>query len=343
MIRTSAAYYDGRSSTRREVELEFNEEGTVQIRGEDLDRCFDYPQLRISSRLGSTPRYVYLPDGARLEVADNDAVDSAIDQLGGYEGNRFLHWLESRYITALAALALCLGVVFGVIEYAIPALARQVAFSLPPGVESKLGREGLEALDRGLFRPSTLAPSTQSRLRDLFQRLAQAEVMSPKPRLELRSSARIGANAFALPSGIVLMTDDLVKLSQNDQELLAVMAHEIGHLNHRHILRQVLQNSMTALLVAGLLGDLSSIAGLSATLPTFLVQQKYSREFELEADEFAAQMLRDRGIPSAHLANILKRMTESGGAANGGLLDYLSSHPATAERVELLRAREQSR
>jgi predicted Zn-dependent protease len=119
------------------------------------------------------------------------------------------------------------------------------------------------------------------------------------------------------------------------------MAHEIGHLHHRHILRQILQNAMTALLVASLFGDLNSISGLSATLPTFLAQQKYTRKFEREADAFAAETLRARGISALHLANILNRLAEARGRSEGSLLDYLSSHPASEERVESLTARGQ--
>ena len=338
MIRVPAAYYDGRSSARRAAELVFTEQGQVEVSGDGVELSLGYPELRISSRLGNTPRYVYLPDGARLEVADNDAIDSAIETLGGYEGNKFLHFLESRYTTAFAALLICLGVVFSVIEFGIPVLARQVAFALPPGLESTLGREGLETLDRGLFRPTTLEPPTQAKLQRLFQTLTSGDSESPASRFEIRSSPRLGANAFALPSGIVVMTDDLVKLAENDEQLLAVMAHEVGHVHHRHILRQILQNSMTALLVAGLFGDLSSIAGLSATLPTFLVQQKYTREFEREADAFAAETLRSRNVSAVHLANILKRLSEAHGASGGGVLSYLSSHPATDDRVEALKS-----
>ena len=223
MTRISASYYDGRSSIRRAVELVFTDQGQVEIRGEDLNRSFDYPELRISSRLGNTPRYIYLPDGARLEVADNDAIDFVIGQLGGYEGNSFLHLLESRYTTALAALVICLGVVFSVIEYGIPLLAKQVAFALPPGVESTLGQEGLQTLDRAIFRPSTLSPSTQSKLQGLFQMLLNGGAERPDTRLEFRSSPQLGANAFALPSGIVVITDDLVRLAQDDEELIAVI------------------------------------------------------------------------------------------------------------------------
>lgn len=336
MIRVAAAYYDGQTSARQAAEVLFDEAGEVRVSGDGLKLSFNYPELRISSRLGNTPRYVYLPDGARLEVADNDAVDAAIAKLGGYEGHRVLHRLESRYTTAFAALLICLGVVFAVVEFGIPVLARHVAYALPPGVEATLGQEGLDTLDRGLFKPTTLPPETQLRLNRLFKTLLTGEFAESGARFELRASPHLGANAFALPSAIIVMTDDLVKLAENDEELLAVMAHELGHVHHRHILRQLLQNSMTALLVAGLFGDLSSIAGLSAALPTFLVQQKYSRAFESEADAFAAEILRARGIPVSHLANMLQRLTESHGVTDDGVLDYLSSHPGTDERIEAL-------
>ena len=53
-------------------------------------------------------------------------------------------------------------------------------------------------------------------------------------RLELRSGEALGANALALPSGIVIMTDDLVALAKSDDEIGAVMAHELGHVRGRH-------------------------------------------------------------------------------------------------------------
>lgn len=331
-----AAYYDGRTSALRRVEIVFYEDGRVGVRGEDIDLMLDYPDLRITSRLGNTPRFIYLPDGARLEVGDNDAIDEAVARLGGYEGHRFLHGIESRYTTALAALILCAGIALGVIQYGIPWLAREVAFAMPPGVEGTLGKEGLATLDRTLFEPSALDDATRGRVWGLFRSLERPDAAPSRVELVLRKSPRVGANAFALPANIIVVTDELVELAQRDEELLGVLAHELGHVYHRHILRQVLQNSLTALLVAGLFGDLSSIAGLSATLPTFLVQQKYTRDFEREADAFAAEMLRDRGVSPAHLARMLKRLSEAHGGPDSEVLGYLSSHPATQERIDAL-------
>lgn len=155
-------------------------------------------------------------------------------------------------------------------------------------------------------------------------------------RLDFRSSRKLGANALAFPGGIIVITDDLVHLADDDQQLTAVLAHEIGHVVHQHNLRTVFQNSITALLMITLFGDISSITSLSATLPTILVQSRYSRQFETEADRYALDYLESADIPAEQFALILQRLGEQKGG--GSEFDYLSSHPAIDKRIAMIRS-----
>lgn len=125
--------------------------------------------------------------------------------------------------------------------------------------------------------------------------------------LVFRSSRPLGPNALAVPSGIVVMTDSLVNLSQDDNELIAVLAHEMGHLKQRHQLRRLLQSSATGLLLVAVTGGLSSVASLGAWLPTLLVDSKYSRSLDSDADDFSLAFLTSHNIPRTALANILQR------------------------------------
>ena len=143
----------------------------------------------------------------------------------------------------------------------------------------------------------------------------------------------MGANAFALPSGIVVMTDELVDLAQADEELQVVLAHEIGHVVHRHSLRMLLQNSATSLLIIGLTGDVSSASVLVAGVPTALVQAKHSRQFENEADDYAYAWMDRNGVPHRYFTDMLERLEKKYGGAGSGALSWLSSHPSTAERI----------
>ena len=157
-------------------------------------------------------------------------------------------------------------------------------------------------------------------------------------RLEFRHSNKIGANAFALPSGIVVVTDALVKLGQTDDEVVAVLAHEVGHLEHRHSLRMVMQDSAVALLIATVSGDPFSSSTLVAALPTLLVHARYSRKFEAEADDYAYDFLVAQGIPTQAFADMLVRLgaKDETSAAE----EFLSSHPGTQERIERFRTDE---
>src|SRR4029077_985450 len=94
-------------------------------------------------------------------------------------------------------------------------------------------------------------------------------------RLEFRACKGMGPNAFALPGGAIVLTDDLVELAENDAQISAVLAHEIGHVRNRHGLRLALQATGLSALIAALAGDAVSITSLAATLPTALLQSGY--------------------------------------------------------------------
>jgi predicted Zn-dependent protease len=160
--------------------------------------------------------------------------------------------------------------------------------------------------------------------------------MSPHIRLEFRHSELLGPNAFALPGGVVVMTDQLVELAGSEEEILAVLAHEIGHVEERHSLRQVLQSSGIALLAATVTADAATVSTAVAGLPVILAQTSYSRGFETVADEFAFDLLRRNSISPAVFADFMERL-----GADSQLnedLSFLSTHPVTSDRIERARA-----
>jgi predicted Zn-dependent protease len=90
------------------------------------------------------------------------------------------------------------------------------------------------------------------------------------------------------------------------------------------------------LIVTWFVGDVSALA---AAAPTALLQARYSRDLEREADDHAIRVLRRNRISTSHLAAILERLAQAHGddGGRGSALDYVSSHPATSERLARLR------
>jgi predicted Zn-dependent protease len=320
--------YDGKSSRRAEVVLEFGA-GSVCVRGADLEATYPFEQMQVRPRIGAVTRVVDFADGSRCEIADVAAFDAL--HLDG-RAARHVHRWENRLRYALVALALSAAAVWSVIQYGVPVAARAAAFSLPSDTEARLGAEILETLDEFLFRPSSLSVERQQQLRSQFERITRALPDAPAMRFEFRASKSIGANALALLSGAIVFTDDMVQLAQHDEELVAVAAHEVGHVVHRHGLRHVLQDSITALLLLLLSGDVSSSSSMVAALPTFLVQMKYSRAFETEADDYAYAYLKQAGIPLHRFSDLMERLERKDDDKHETPA-FLSSHPATSERV----------
>lgn len=339
MMEITASFYDGKTSQRKEVRIHFDPAGQMWITGLESDLTYALSEIRISPRVGNTPRSIYLPGDAKCETLDNETIDAILRLQGRSRWQAFLHKLESRLGYVLLLLVLTVVGSWGLVEYGIPALAKRAAYAIPESVDAALGQDGLKVLDRVLFSPSDLEEKRQSQLRSLFDDMTQGLAEVHDFRLEFRKSDRVGPNAFALPSGIIVVTDDLVLLAKHQNELIAVLAHEIGHVIHRHTLRILLQRSVVVLVIASVTGDVTSVTALSAAMPTVLLEAKYSRAFEMEADQFALQYLRSRNIPPKYFADILLRLEKETGYGSVKH-NYLASHPATSERVKMFKAEE---
>jgi Zn-dependent protease with chaperone function len=288
-------------------------------------------RLGMGARVGETHRLLQLEDGGSIEVLDNGAFDTALEAIGAAAPESSLRKLESRWLyAALALLALVFGTV-GFLRFGIPALATHALRYIPPRVDELIGADGLRILDRSTFRPSKLTADRRRQLEAIFAEIARgASPESEHYRLEFRGGGRIGPNAIALPSGIVVLTDELEHLARNDDELRGVFAHEIGHLVHRHAMRMLVQNSASALLMVGILGDVSGVSTLVTAAPTVLVNAAYSRDFEREADAFAFRWMSQHSIAPEQLGELLARLSAQVGGGSGG---YLASHPDLRERV----------
>lgn len=338
----NALFFDGKSSRAHDVEVLFDSNSDMLlVRGETTgEQHYPLSDINVAPRVGNTPRFIYFEGGASLETGDNDAVDGLIPSLPHGRFHLAQHLVESKLRWVVVMLALTIAFGWATIEYGVPILAKQVAFALPRDVDEQLGNGVLVTLDQFIFEPSKLDPSDQDRLRQGFRRLISlTDLRAEDVDLTFRASPVMGANALALPSGTVIMTDELVTMAIDDEEIFAVLAHEIGHIRERHSLRGVLQNSTVALMIAGMTGDLASLTSISATIPTLMVQLKYSRGFELEADDYAVDLMREVGINPAKLGSILIRMTKAAGhvSDNGDgkdISDYLSTHPGSEERMK---------
>jgi Zn-dependent protease with chaperone function len=233
----------------------------------------------------------------------------------------------------------------GVYQWGLPWAARAVVAVTPHSVDAALGQASLSAIDDSLMQPSELPLDEQTRLRAAFAQALAAQPAGSVPawQLEFRKS-RIGPNAFALPGGTMVMTDELVALvGADDQVITALLAHELGHVRHRHGLRMLVQATVLAGVTGVVLGDFST---LLAGVPLLLGQASYSRDAEKQADAEAVHILKAAGISPGVMVTLFEKLAakndpsatdkkgfEAAAAQSSWLGIAFASHPSDADRV----------
>lgn len=144
-------------------------------------------------------------------------------------------------------------------------------------------------------------------------------------------------NAFAIPGGHIVVHSGLIQQSQSAEELAGVLAHEVGHVVHRHSFTKMAEILGTYALVSIVLGDTETLPSLA----TGLAAQSYSRDAESDADATALRLLEDARVDPRGLIAFFERQARDYKRHVGGEMDlYLrmsSTHPHPADRARALK------
>src|SRR5207249_4264127 len=111
----------------------------------------------------------------------------------------------------------------------------------------------------------------------------------------------------SLPGGAILLTRGLVEGAESVDEVCGVLAHELGHVMHRHVLAEFIESTFMSAVWALTIGDYSGLLIVDPQTAYRLVTLKHSRAAETEADETASELLRRASISSSGLASFLER------------------------------------
>jgi len=327
-------FFDGIRPVAVPARLNFEGED-VALTADDLAVRYNRADLMVSPRIDLADRFIALPDGMQFVCADHDFLDT-LPQESSSEG--IVAWLENRWKAAIAGVVILVVSLLAGYFYGLPVLARHLADRIPMETELAIGSQALEWFEKQEWvSRTTLGAEQEADILKGFNRLTADLPYPDFYRLEFRSGKMFGANAFALPGGIIVLTDELVDLSETNEEVIAVLAHEIGHVDLRHAMRSVLQNSIVAATMATITADAATLSVAVAGLPMVLAQTQYSRQFETAADDYAFRLLKRKGYSPAAFASIMEKMDEKRGDRPAAF-SYFSTHPLTDERVQ--RARE---
>jgi Zn-dependent protease with chaperone function len=326
----AARFFDGQTARVHPVTVGLAAAGLDIALPETASRFWRYRDLRrVPGAAGDGELRVGClaePD-ATLVFADQQLLRYLRGAASEFEGRSRVTRREAWMITLwLAAGAAGVAAAF----FGIPLAAERVAPFVPQVWQEALGDKVrpavIEALKaRGGSGRVCAQHSDLPPLGALVARLANAGGLSPLPRVSIIDLDL--PNAFALPGTQVMVTSGLLRFMEGPNELAAVLAHEFGHVKHRDPVASLVSYLGWDAVTSALFGT-----GLAATLGRSVVLAANSRSVEIRADAFAVTTLRVAGLDATGGAAFMQRLATRETVELG----YLSSHPDSSQRAEMM-------
>lgn len=216
--------------------------------------------------------------------------------------------------------------IWGLIYWWSPIHSNTVS-GLSPVLEKKLGDKIMELIYHKENRLTD--PALDSVINGIRERFKLEEDSTTSPiKIVVMESSQV--NAFALPGGNIVILSGLIDFCDHPEELAGVLAHEIGHVKERHVLKNLTQQLGLAVLTSLIF---NKNAELVNELVRKIIGSGFSRDYEQSADAFAMDLMNKNQVDPQHLADFLLRMELKYGGPSPDL-GFLASHPSNGDRIK---------
>lgn len=322
-----ARFYDGLTAHSHAAEVALDgDQLRIQSDGrefvwrlKDLSVEIEADQARVSNRRDRDARLI-LPVGEWTPLAG----DALVQKVKARRHKEY--WLVGG-LTAVAA-----GVVLFV-TVGVPALSGPVARATPVSMEERMG-DNINGQMSHVF-PACGNSAGQRVLAQLGDRIA-AEADTPFD-IRVRAVDAPMVNAFAMPGGRIMVTGELIRQAATPDELSAVIAHEIAHVEQRHVMQAVWRNFGVGMLLDLVVGGGTGAGQQAVILAGQASELSYSRAAEAEADARGQALLHADGLSSQGMAPFFETLAGKGHEVDAAA-EFMNSHPDSARRARVARA-----
>ncbi len=306
--------------------------------------CCPQTDIKIDPPLGNIRRKITLPDGRVFETDDREAVDKI--QPSSFWRHVFKTERNWRLIAPLAVITPILA--FSLFRLTIPVFITVGMAMTPDEALYSIDKNIMRLMDRFATEDTRLSTTHQAKIRAQFDGLLanieqvdfDASDRDFKYNLQFRSAPGIGPNAFALPGGTVVVTDELVEQFPQDHIILAILAHEIGHVENQHSLRQIYRVVGTATTFNMIAGDAGPLIEGVMEEGAGILALSYSRAHENESDNFSYDLLKASNQPVHGLIDFFENFDVPAQEIETDEADnWTSTHPLSQNRVKNIKDR----
>lgn len=196
--------------------------------------------------------------------------------------------------------------------------------------EIRIGREGAAEVEKAY--PVSTNPSDVQLVESIGQRIVATNGLAGWP-FTFKVLETRDVNAVSLPGGPIYVFRGLIDMTDGDiDELAGVIAHEIAHVEHRHVAKAYSKSVLTDLLI---IFGTSGTATTAADVANIFMQARFSRDAEYEADRYAIRYAYKAGYDPNGLVRFFQKLRRLERQGRGDIIsNNLRTHPLTEARME---------
>jgi len=329
-----ARYTDGRAAITFDAECDIGAEA-ITVRVGDAAHEWRYADMARTDDGNGRIIFKCKPDTGERLMFDREARD----QLKVVAPRLFTPHAQGveRPRVTIGVVAVAWGLAAGFV-FGVPMAAKPIADIMPPAYRAQIADISWSQVNE-LTAYCDDSDEASRILNDMAYRMMEASNVAHRDEIWITIVDAGFPNAFALPDDSIVVTDDLIALAEHPDELVGVLAHEIAHIEHNHVMKNVVRQVGAGMffdIVFGGAGAGQAIAIASVSLAGL----RYSRADEEDADATGLDYLAAARIDSGGLARMFQRFQELEQEAGAGEIPtLLSSHPASAARAAAARNR----
>lgn len=324
-------YYDGQSSKkrvctvflrRRGIELVFENDSRLWTH----DEVFSFEKSNNKCILQFNQSFPH----PTLEVYHSDFYASlqAVALGEKYMRSSYHRFLSFGTKGIVAGLGLIICLLLGIYFFVIPAAMVGVAAVFPIDLEKDLGDKIYESYISDLE-----VDSAKTEAINAFYNQLKVNTEHEVHITVVKSDVQ---NAFALPGGQIVIFSSIISNMEDYESLVALLGHEVGHVEGRHTLKLMLKSLSNYLLLSAVFQDFSGMVAVIADNAMMVERLSFNREVESESDEFGYQLMLENEVHPRGMVALFNQLQNENEMGDSVIPEFLMTHPKLDQRIKII-------
>lgn len=321
MLEFDAVYFDGKSSAPNKVSGQYNQTANKiqfhlnkELFSWDITNC---SLEKLINQLTITNNSSF----EQIVITKKEAIGIISKKNSNSFSSLYNGLIGAGIKVHLLIIAFILSCIIFANFYVLPNVAEKCVFLIPTSYDNQIGESFYNQ-----FIDYQDIDSSKTVILNKFNSILNVKDVNTK--ITVVNAPEI--NAFALPSGHIIIYTGIIDVMDSYQELAALIGHETAHVANRHSIKMMCRNLSTYLFISAVLSDINGIMSIIAENINQLQSLSYSRSIEHEADVYGLNLLVEQKINPNGMTDLFESLQSD---ASIYMPEFLSSHPVTDDRI----------